>query len=115
MLDLLSNCIDAKGEEIMFRRRPLARAAVIGGAGVYAGRKSAQAAQREASQEARIAELEAEQAAGAPAPAAAAPAPSGGLSDDAMARLQQLAKLHEQGVLTDAEFDVQKQKILQGM
>jgi hypothetical protein len=32
-----------------------------------------------------------------------------------MAKLQQLAQLHEQGILTDAEFEVQKQKILQGM
>jgi Short C-terminal domain len=37
------------------------------------------------------------------------------MSTDSMAKLQQLAQLHEQGVLTDAEFEVQKQKILQGM
>ena len=30
-------------------------------------------------------------------------------------KLQKLAQLHEQGVVMDAEFDVQKQKILQGM
>jgi hypothetical protein len=32
-----------------------------------------------------------------------------------MAKLQQLAQLKEQGILIDAEFQVQKQKILQGM
>ncbi len=32
-----------------------------------------------------------------------------------MDQLQKLAQLHDQGILTDAEFEVQKQKILQGM
>ena len=32
-----------------------------------------------------------------------------------MAQLENLAKLKEQGILTDAEFEIQKQKILQGM
>ena len=32
-----------------------------------------------------------------------------------MEQLQQLGQLREQGILTDAEFEVQKQKILQGM
>jgi hypothetical protein len=68
---------------------------------------------REEEQEARLQELEAQQQSAAPAPAA--PAGGGGMSDDSMQRLQQLAQLHEQGVLTDAEFEVQKQKILQGM
>ena len=44
-----------------------------------------------------------------------APAGGGGMSEDSMAKLQQLADLHSQGILTDAEFEVQKQKILQGM
>jgi hypothetical protein len=37
------------------------------------------------------------------------------MSEESMAKLQQLAELHTQGILTDAEFEVQKQKILQGM
>ena len=48
----------------------------------------------------------AQQAAAAPPPAA------GGLSPDAMAQLQQLAQLKEQGILTDEEFAAQKAKIL---
>ena len=68
---------------------------------------------REQEQEARIAELESQQYQ-EPAPAAA-PAGGGGMSEDSMAKLQQLADLHSQGILTDAEFEVQKQKILQGM
>jgi hypothetical protein len=98
---------------IFMRRRPLARAAVVGGAAYYAGRRGAEGRAREDEQEARLQDLEAQQQYAAPAPAA--PAGGGGLSDDSMQRLQQLAQLHEQGVLTDAEFEVQKQKILQGM
>ena len=37
------------------------------------------------------------------------------MSQSQMDQLKQLAELHTQGVLTDAEFEVQKQKILQGM
>lgn len=92
------------------RRRPLARAAVVGGAAYYGGKKRAEGQAREQEQEARIAELEAQQYQAAPA----APA-GGGMSEDSMAKLKQLAELHEQGILTDAEFEVQKQKILQGM
>src|SRR5215475_13680637 len=91
---------------IFMRRRPLARAAVVGGAAYYAGKKGAEASQREADQEARLQDLESQQAYGAPPPqqyAAPAPPPppapaaSGGLSEDSMAKLQQLAQLHEQG------------------
>ena len=46
------------------------------------------------------------QPAPAPAPAPAASAP------DPIAQLTQLGQLHEQGVLTDAEFAAQKAKIL---
>jgi len=45
------------------------------------------------------------------APAPAAPAPAGITSDDT-ARLAELGKLHEQGVLTDEEFSQEKAKIL---
>jgi hypothetical protein len=53
----------------------------------------------------------------APPPMAPAPAPApapaaGGLSPDAINELQQLAALHEQGILTDDEFNAQKAKIL---
>jgi hypothetical protein len=89
------------------RRRPLARAAVVGGTAYVAGKAGAKAgANQAAEQQQQYAEP----------PAAVAPPPaSGGMSEDSMAKLQQLADLHSQGVLTDAEFEVQKQKILQGM
>jgi hypothetical protein len=48
------------------------------------------------------------------APAApSAPAASGGLDADAIARLKELADLRTAGILTDAEFEEQKARILQ--
>jgi hypothetical protein len=41
------------------------------------------------------------------------PAESGGMSDQ-LAQLKTLGELKDQGVLTDAEFEAQKQKILAG-
>jgi hypothetical protein len=96
---------------MLMRRRPLARAAVVGGTAYYAGKKHSEGQQREAEQEARLQELEGQQYQAQAAP----PPQSGGMSDDSMEKLQKLAELHDQGVLTDAEFEVQKQKILQGM
>jgi hypothetical protein len=84
---------------------------MVGGAAYYAGKRRSETENREYEQEARLQELEAQQYA-APPPQ---PSGGGGLSQESMAQLQQLAQLHEQGVLTDAEFEVQKQKILQGM
>ena len=45
---------------------------------------------------------------------AAAPEPAAPAKDP-MEQLKELAALHEQGVLTDAEFEIQKTKILQSM
>ena len=47
-----------------------------------------------------------------PPPQAAAPAPSTSLSADDINQLKQLGQLHESGVLTDAEFEAAKAKIL---
>jgi putative oligomerization/nucleic acid binding protein len=88
------------------RRRPLLRAAAVGGGAYMAGKHRANSQAQEA---------EAEQSA-APAEAAppAAPAPAGGMSPDAIAQLKDLADLHTQGVLTDEEFADQKAKLLAG-
>ena len=52
------------------------------------------------------------QAAPAPAPA---PAPASGAdTDDLIAQLEKLGSLREQGILTDAEFEAQKAKVLAG-
>jgi hypothetical protein len=45
---------------------------------------------------------------------AAAPAPAAPDTSDKLDQLKQLGELHTAGVLTDAEFEVQKEKILQG-
>lgn len=47
----------------------------------------------------------------APPPPAAPQAP-GGMSAEAVQRLQELAELNKQGVLTDEEFAAQKARIL---
>jgi hypothetical protein len=88
--------------------------------------KSAQQSQTDTQQNAQIDDLQQQQDAqqqpgppppvyqqpAPPPPPAAAPAPSGGLTDDKIEQLKQLGALHESGVLTDAEFEVSKQKIL---
>jgi hypothetical protein len=78
------------------------------------GTKSQQARDQEASQNQQIADLQNQQAQAAPAAAApVAAAPDN--SEDGMAKLTQLKSLLDQGVLTQAEFDMQKQKILMTM
>ena len=64
---------------------------------------------REEEQEARLQDLETQQYQQAPPPEPAAPA------KDPMELLKDLAALRDQGVLTDAEFEIQKTKILQSM
>ena len=50
----------------------------------------------------------------APPPQYAAPAPQAPAQNDLTAKLQQLADLHAQGVLSDEEFAAAKQKLLAG-
>ena len=97
------------------RRRPLRRAAVVGGVAVaahHAGTKSAQAQAAEQDQDQQIADLQAQQGQpqyAPPPPAAAAPEAGG---EDMVTQLENLKKLLDEGVLTQAEFDMQKQKLL---
>jgi hypothetical protein len=98
------------------RRRPLLRAAAVGGTAYVAGRSVARRQgaqqQQEGEQDERLDNLEQQQAPAAPAApdpvASAAAAPS--MTD----QLSQLATLHEQGVLTDDEFAAAKAKVLGG-
>ena len=116
----------------MFRRRPLMRAAVVGGGAYMAGKAHArnQAAQQQYQdeQDARISNLEQQQYQQQqpdqgyqqqpdpgyqqqyqqpPPPPDAAPAASSPMID----QLNQLAALHQQGVLTDDEFAAAKAKL----
>ena len=97
----------------MFRRRPLLRAAAVGGgaylAGKHMARASDQRAADEADQDDRINQLEQQQAPPPQAPPPqAAPAAGPSVAD----QLQQLAALHQQGMLTDEEFAAAKAKLL---
>jgi hypothetical protein len=109
----------------MFRRRPLMRAAVVGGGAYMAGKSVARrqeaTAQAEDEQNARLSDLEQQQYQQPPPqqpqyqqpppqyqqPPAPAPAASSPMID----QLNQLADLHQQGVLTDDEFAAAKAKL----
>jgi hypothetical protein len=105
------------------RRRPLLRAAVVGGGAYMAGKhmanKANDQAAYDASQDQRMDQMEQQQQGQyqqqqyAPPPQQAPPAaPAGGptVAD----QLQQIATLHQQGVLSDDEFAAAKAKILGG-
>jgi putative oligomerization/nucleic acid binding protein len=81
------------------RRRPLLRAAAVGGAAYYAGKKVQEGQDVEAdADQATTGELEEEQ--------------GGALTQDAIDQLKELSALKEEGILTQDEFDAQKQKLL---
>jgi 4-aminobutyrate aminotransferase-like enzyme len=99
--------------------RVAATTAVVAGTAGAVRHHQSQKYEKQANQEAEAAqnaqmaaEYEAQQQAApvaepaAPRPAAAAAAP------DYMAELQQLAQLHEQGILTDEEFEAKKKQLL---
>jgi hypothetical protein len=114
----------------MFRRRPLLRAAVVGGGAYMAGKHMANKANDQAAyqadQDQRISSLEQQQGGPpqdqygqqqyappqqqqyAPPPQQAAPAAGPSMTD----QLQQIAALHQQGALTDDEFAAAKAKLL---
>ena len=86
------------------------RAAAVGGGAYMAGKhtanRRAEQEQYQQDQDDRISNLEAQQAPPAAAPApAAAPSPM-------IDQLNQLAALHQQGVLSDEEFAAAKAKLL---
>jgi uncharacterized membrane protein YebE (DUF533 family) len=86
----------------MMRRRPLMRAAAVGGVaylGAKAGTRSANAQQQQTEAQ-------------APPPPPPAPAQVTDSATDRIAQIKQLAELHDSGALTDEEFAREKQKIL---
>jgi len=109
----------------MGRRRPLMRAAMIGGGAYAVGKhnanKNAAEAAGEADQEARLEALEQQQAAAAPAavapappPPPPAPAPAAAAGDDLVSQLTELKGLLDAGALNQDEFEAAKAKLLQG-
>jgi Short C-terminal domain len=84
---------------------------MVGGTAYYAGKKVQEGREHDAEMEDRMNQLEYQQATAAQA----APAPAaGGISDAGIQQLQKLAELKSQGILTDAEFEEQKRKLLAG-
>lgn len=105
----------------MRRRRPLMRAAVIGGGAYAVGRRNAnrnaEQAQAEAEQNAQINDLQQQQAAAPPPPpqqAYAPPPPEPAAGPSLLDQLNQLDALHQSGALTDNEFTAAKAKLLGG-
>ena len=94
------------------RRRPLMRAAVVGGGAYVAGKRvaqrSAEQGQQENEQDERLATLEEQASASPDPPAQDAPVAAPSMPD----QLKQLAALHEQGALTDDEFATAKARLL---
>jgi hypothetical protein len=104
---------------MIMRRRPLLRAAAVGGGAYMAGKRAAYRRagqeQADAEQDARIGQLEQQQAAppaaapaGYPGPAPAGQPEAASLS----AQLDRLMDMRSQGMLTDEEFKAAKAKLL---
>ena len=92
------------------------RAAVVGGGAYVAGRSMGRAAeqrnQAEDEQNQRIGDLEQQQASPLPQPPPYQQAPPDAPATSPMVdQLNQLAALHQQGVLTDDEFTAAKAKL----
>jgi Short C-terminal domain len=108
----------------MFRRRPLLRAAVVGGGAYMAGKSVARGqeerAQAEAEQNARLSDLEQQQYQQPPPQyqqpppqyqQPPPPPPAQDASSSMIDQLNQLADLHQRGVLSDDEFAAAKAKL----
>jgi len=85
------------------RRRPLLRAAMVGGVAYHAGKRRQETIAQDEVNEARMQQLEAQQT-GAPAAPVEVP----------VEQLRQIAELRAQGVLSEQEFEQQKRRLLQG-
>lgn len=104
------------GRSVM--RTAATTAVVVGTAGAVSHHQQNKYAQKNADQQATLdqayqqgaADAQAQQQAYAPPP----PAPAAPAGDDLTAQLQQLAQLHNAGVLSDEEFAQAKQKLLAG-
>ena len=88
--------------------------AVVGGVSRHQNAKAQEAAdaqayeaeQQQAAMEAAAQQAAAQQAAAAPAPSA------GGMSDEVISQLKQLAELKDAGILTEEEFTAKKTSLL---
>jgi hypothetical protein len=100
----------------LLRRRPLLRAAMVGGGAYAAGKHVQRRQEHEYEQDQMLADMQQQQPQpqqyAAPAPVAPPPtAPQS--SVDRVAALTQLKALLDGGALTQDEFDIQKRQILE--
>jgi hypothetical protein len=91
------------------RRRPLLRAAAVGGTAYMVGKRAQQRQNAEYAQDQRLGDLEQQQA--APAYQQQVPTQAGPSVTD---QLSQLSSLREQGALSDEEFAAAKARLLNG-
>jgi hypothetical protein len=97
----------------LMRRRPLLRAAMVGGTAYAAGKHVQRGQEHEYEQDAQLEQMQSAQAPAPPPPPAPA-APTATSAADRVQALTDLKGLLDSGVLTQAEFDGEKNKILQG-
>jgi hypothetical protein len=88
---------------------------MVGGAGYAVGKRAQRSSQHEADQDAQIASTQ-QQAPEPPqpAPVAAAPAPAAMSEPERIDALTKLKGLLDSGVLTQEQFEAEKQKLLPG-
>jgi hypothetical protein len=94
----------------------MARTAVIAGTATATSNAVSRRQQAKAQQQADAAAYQEQQYAPPPqqyaAPPPAAPPAAAPAGDDLVAKIQELAQLHQQGILSDDEFAAAKQKLL---
>jgi hypothetical protein len=90
----------------MMRRRPLLRAAAVGGSAYVMGKRSAERSAMAQGQDQRISQLEGQQA--ETQPQMSPDAAQGSMLD----QLGRLTAMHDKGALTDDEFARAKAKLL---
>jgi len=94
---------------MMRRRRPLLRAAMVGGAGYLAGRQQAERAQHEVYQDEQLGRLQTQ-----PAVDQTPVAPEVPSVTERIEALSRLKELLDSGVLSQDEFEIEKARILRG-
>ena len=97
---------------IMRRRRPLLRAAVVGGGAYMAGKSAANRSADRADQDARISNLEATQQQGQESQVPEPRAEQAPADSDVLGQLTKLVQMHDSGALTDDEFSAAKARLL---
>lgn len=90
----------------------VARTAVIAGTATAVSNKVSQHQYEKQVGQADAAAYEQQQAAAAAAPAPAPAPAAGGITDDVVAQLRELAQLRDDGILTEDEFAAQKARLL---